>query len=109
MRAGSWYIDFTAQDTGMGLYNVKPTEIHPGSELIVDAFTAGTNELVGGRYSSSCCYPSVTIVTSDALGNTDICYKEYDTSSDNGAGRLTGHRYMDVILVTTSAILTYYW
>ena len=101
-----WYIDFNAQDTGMGLYSIKPSETEPGSELKLDAFTAGTTELVGGRYSSSCCYPSVTIVASDVLGNAGRCQVEYDTTpEDNGTPSRVAFLSFDIIMVAISLML----
>ena len=68
-------IVFTAQDTGVGMHSVKPTEVYPGASLVIDSITTDT---INGTYSSDCCSPRVTLTAIDSLGNSESsCFIEH--------------------------------
>ena len=70
-----WSITFTAQDTGIGMHSVKPTEVSIASDLVINVATADT---ISGTYTSDCCVPRVTLKAIDTLGNSgSSCFIEH--------------------------------
>ena len=76
-EAENWTIHFSSQDTGLGLYSVRPALSTEYSTFHVGKFEVGSTQLVYGNFSSDCCTPRVAIAVSDLLGNVAYCKVEY--------------------------------
>lgn len=72
-----WSIDFSTSDSGVGLVVVRPAVSYPAANFTVDEFSSGTTVVVTGTYTSNCCIPRVSIVSSDLLGNAGRCDVDY--------------------------------
>jgi hypothetical protein len=73
----NWSVRFHVQDVGSGLssVSVKPLLTSYNYSLEVDTFSGTTtNETIYGTYSTTCCYPNVTVYALDGFGNLGSCF-----------------------------------
>jgi hypothetical protein len=70
---GSWSMNFTAQDSGLGLNLIRSDGRNMDADLTVDDFVSGSTDLISGSYTSDCCTRDVDIVVSDLGGNYADC------------------------------------